>query len=93
MTTKDYNKYVKYNGVLEDMCEKKLYVGDAIIFNISWISKPNIGIIKHFTESGNVAIEFWVQYFKSTPRKEMAYREPQRVIRIENMPDDFINFR
>lgn len=93
MTAKDYNKYVKYNGTLEDMCGKKLHIGDTVIFNISWISKPNIGIIKHFTESGNIAIEFWVQYGKFTPRKEMAYREPKRIIKVENMPDDFINFR
>ena len=93
MTTKDYNKYVKYNGTLEDMCGKNLHIGDTIIFNISWRSKPNIGVIKHFTENSNIAIELWVQYGKFTPRKEVAYRDPERVIKVENIPDDFINLR
>lgn len=79
MNKKDY---LKYHQEVKDFQGKPIFPGDTVVINSYFKPAPYIGKVKHFTESGNLAILYnWRGYREI---KCWAYRKPESVIKIKS---------
>lgn len=75
-------EYLKYNQDLQDMQCKPIKPGDTVVINDNYGSKPHIGKVDHFTESGNVAVAV-ASTWRGGPYTWWAYRYPSKVLVIK----------
>ena len=80
MTRREYLKY--NNPEAFDIQGKPVKPGDTVVINNHYGSAPYIGIVDHFTESGNLAITY--DYGWGSTIKCRAYRMPRTVIKIKD---------
>lgn len=82
-------EYLKYNNPLAyDMQGKRIFPKDTVVINNHYGRSPIIGVVDHFTESGNVAVTYQLTlYFKdgkSRVENYIAYRDSRSIIKIGN---------
>lgn len=85
LTRKEYLKY--NNPYAFDVQHKLVKPGDTVVINDNYRSTPIIGIVDHYTQTGNLAIQYeWdLQYTNpSHIVKVWAYRPANKVIKIKN---------
>lgn len=83
MTKKEYLKY--NNPEAFDKLGKPIKPGDTVVFNNYYTRIPHVGVIDHFTESGNLAIIYdWDYSYKKKKIKCRAHREPRAVVKLKS---------
>lgn len=81
MTKKEYQKY--NNPEAYDMQGKPIKPGDTVVINNHYGSAPYVGVVSHFTQSGQLAIIYdWNNYGQTV--KCNAYRVPRLVLKIKD---------
>ena len=81
MTKKDYLKY--NNPEAYDMQGKPIKPGDTVVINNHYGSAPYVGVVDHFTQSGQLAIIYdWNNCGQTVKRR--AYRVPRLVLKIKD---------
>lgn len=82
MTKREYLKY--NNPEAFDLQGKPIKPGDTVVINNNYTRTPHIGVVDHFTESGNLAVIYdWIGW-KGKVVKCNAYREPRHVVKIKD---------
>lgn len=76
-------EYLKWHIEAKDMLGKDLKPGDTVVINNNYHRTPNIGVLSHFTESGNCAVKI-IYSIKSKEYYWMAYREPCTVVKLKS---------
>lgn len=75
-------EYLKYNQNLQDMQCKPIKPGDTVVINNNYGTKPYIGKVDHFTESGNVAVKVKSNY-NNKSYIWYNYRAPSNILVIK----------
>lgn len=82
MTKKEYLKY--NNPEAFDAQSKHVKPGDTVVINNNYLSIPLIGVVDHYTETGNLAICYdWTSYTGNVI-KCWFYRPAYKVIKLKN---------
>ncbi len=84
MTQREYLKY--NNPEAFDKQGKPIKPGDTVVINNHYGASPYIGVVDHFTQSGNLAVCYdWPLHYGSKPHtiKSWAYRPSRQVVKIE----------
>lgn len=85
MTEREYLKY--NNPSAFDKLGKPIKPGDTVVINNHYGASPYIGVVDHFTQSGNLAVCYdWLSHYGGKPHtiKCWAYRPPRQVVKIKN---------
>lgn len=85
MTEREYLKY--NNPSAFDKLGKPIKPGDTVVINNHYGASPYIGVVDHFTQSGNLAVCYdWVSHYRGKPSimKCWAYRPSEQVVKIKN---------
>ena len=82
MTKREYLKY--NNPEAFDKRGKHVKPGDTVVINNPYGAALYIGVVDHYTESGNLAVSYdWLGY-KGHIVKCWAYRSPNTVIKLKS---------
>lgn len=81
MTRKEF---MKYNQEVCDKQGKRINPGDIVVINNNYEATPFIGVVDHFTESGNLAVLYDWSNYKGNVVKCWAYRLPRKVIKLRS---------
>lgn len=77
-------EYIKYNQDVKDCQGKPIIPGDTVVINNNYSATPFIGVVDHFTESGNVAVLYDWTTWKGMIVKYWAYRRPCTIVKIKS---------
>lgn len=77
-------EYIKYHQEIRDCQGKLLVPGDVVVINNNYSSNPYIGVVDHFTESGNVVILYDWTDWRCRIVKCWAYRRPSTVVKLRS---------
>lgn len=82
MTKREYLKY--NNPEAFDVQGKHVKPGDTVVVNNNYCSTPSLGVVDHYTETGNLAIYYnWTSY-SGRIYKCWHYRPANKVVKIKN---------
>lgn len=82
MTKREYLKY--NNPEAFDIQGKYVKPGDTVVVNNNYYSTPLIGVVDHYTETGNLAVCYnWISY-RGNVVKCWLYRPANKVVKIKN---------
>lgn len=78
-------EYVKYNNPEAfDVQGNHVKPGDTVVVNNYYSHTPTIGVVDHYTESGNLAILYnWTSY-DGTVQKCWYYRHANKVVKLKD---------
>lgn len=85
MTKREYLKY--NNPEAFDMLGKPVKVGDTVVINNNYYATPIVGVVDHFTESGNIAVIYDYKFYRAGKLetcKCWAYRFPRTIVKLKN---------
>lgn len=85
MTKREYLKY--NNPEAFDMLGKPVKVGDTVVINNNYYATPIVGVVDHFTESGNIAVMYDYKFYRAGKLetcKCWAYRFPRTIVKLKN---------
>lgn len=82
MTKKEYLKY--NNPSSFDAQGNPVKPGDTVVINNHYGTAPYIGVVDHFTPTGQLAIKYdWI-HWNGSPVKCNAYRNSRSVVKIKD---------
>lgn len=82
MTKREYLKY--NNPEAFDVQGKHVKPGDTVVVNNNCYTIPLLGIVSHYTETGNLAIYYNLTTYRGNVIKCWFYRPAHKVVKIKN---------